>query len=231
MMINSIKFTALIFLVVIAFTGCENMGKTEEGALGGTALGAGMGAVIGSATGHAGVGTAIGAAAGAVSGALIGGAMEQTDKKIDAQDKRLQRQQEELEENRKLIEELRASGTEARSTNRGILVNLPDVLFEFGKSRLTPTARGTTRDIAQIVGKTGRRISVEGHTDSVGTVAFNERLSEDRARSVADALVENGIPSRRISTRGFGETKPIASNSSESGRQKNRRVEVIIENR
>ena len=225
------KSFGVMLVVAFAFSACENMGKTEKGALAGTALGAGMGAVIGSATGNAGVGTAIGGAAGAISGALIGGSMEQTDKKLDAQDRRIGRQQEELDENRRLIDELRASGTEARSTSRGVLVNLPDVLFEFGKARLTSSARNTVRDIAIAAEKTNRRIAVEGHTDSVGTVSFNQRLSEDRAQSVADALVENGVSSRRISSRGYGETRPITSNKSENDRRRNRRVEVIIENR
>ena len=76
-----------------------------------------------------------------------------------------------------------------------------------------------------------RKILVEGHTDSVGTVNYNLRLSENRARSVADQLVNSGVPRRSVSTRGFGEGDPIASNRAESGRKRNRRVEVIIENR
>jgi OOP family OmpA-OmpF porin len=74
-------------------------------------------------------------------------------------------------------------------------------------------------------------VAIEGHTDSIGTVEYNQRLSEDRAHSVAAQLVREGISRGRMSTRGFGEAKPIASNKTEAGRTRNRRVEVIIENR
>ena len=71
------------------------------------------------------------------------------------------------------------------------------------------------------------RVSVEGHTDSVGSVAYNQTLSERRAKTVRDYLVSQGIDASRITTRGFGKSKPIASNDTAEGRAENRRVEII----
>ncbi|MCO6431548.1 MAG: OmpA family protein [Deltaproteobacteria bacterium] len=216
-----------------ALPACENarFGAREKGALGGAAVGAGLGAIIGNQTGNAGAGVAIGSAIGAISGALIGNEIDSQDAAMDAADERLVRQQQELEENRRLIEELRARGADVRRTDRGVVVNLPDVLFEFDSARVTPEARSTVREISEVVrNASDRRVSVEGHTDSVGTVDYNLRLSRERARSVADELSANGVNKRRITIRGFGESDPIASNKSATGRSRNRRVEVIIEN-
>ncbi|WKZ57265.1 MAG: OmpA family protein [Bdellovibrionota bacterium] len=223
----------LLGVVCAACMGCENqsIGATEAGALGGAALGAGLGAIVGHKTGEPGAGVAIGAAAGALSGGLIGRQIDNRNEEVAAAEARIAEQQRALEENRRLIEELRRRGSDVRSTDRGIVVNLPDILFEFGKARLTSSALGNVRDIAEVVRETdpARRIFVEGHTDSVGSISFNQRLSEDRAASVARELTSNGVQRNRIYVRGLGETDPIASNSSEQGRQRNRRVEVIIE--
>jgi len=224
----------LLAALVLGIWGCEtvsNMGNTEKGAVTGGALGAGLGAIVGNQVGSTGAGIAIGSAIGAVSGGLIGAGMDANQEDINATDRRLSEQERELAENRRLLEELKGRGLDVRTTSRGVVVNLPDVLFQFDSSRLTEPARRTVGEIVNSLrGAEGRRISVEGHTDSVGTVAYNQRLSEDRARSVATVMTDNGIARRRISVRGFGEMKPIASNSTESGRAKNRRVEVIIEN-
>ena len=105
------------------------------------------------------------------------------------------------------------------------------MLFGFNRSDLTPTARSTAADIASAVERTnGRRISVEGHTDSVGSAEYNDRLSHNRAASVARELEKDGVPGNNISVRAYGKSKPIASNDTEEGRARNRRVEVIIEN-
>ena len=226
------RLVCVVAAVVIA-TGCENaqFGAREKGALGGAAVGAGLGAIVGNQTGHPGAGVAIGSAIGAVSGGLIGQGIQNTDDEIAARQQRIDEQQRQLDENRRLIEELRSRGADVRMTERGVVVNLPDVLFAFGKADLTSSAGSTVREIASVVrGYNGRRIAVEGHTDSVGGVAYNQRLSEDRARSVASALTRQGVPRSVLSVRGFGETDPIASNSTDEGRTRNRRVEVIIEN-
>lgn len=229
-------FRVLVATSVIAsFAGCENQrfGAREKGALGGAAAGAGLGAIIGSQSGRAGPGTAIGAGIGAIAGGLLGNEIDRQDDMLSDQDRRLDDTDREIEENRRLLAALRRGGADARRTERGIVVNIGDVLFEFDSANLTRRAEGTARAIAAAISKEarGRNISVEGHTDSVGSVGYNQRLSETRARSVAEALAGNGIPRRVMAIRGYGESDPVASNSTESGRRLNRRVEVVIENR
>ncbi len=206
--------------------------KREVGAIGGTALGAGVGALIGHATGNTAAGAAIGGALGGVGGAVVGDQLQSTDQKLDAREREIAR-------NRELIEELKRKNLEARETNRGVVVNLPDVLFEFNKSMLTSEARTKVRDIADVLDGQrvqNRPVSVEGHTDSIGSEEYNQRLSERRAETVASALETEGVSSSRVRTRGFGKKYPIAPNKnsdgsdSPAGRAKNRRVEVIIEN-
>lgn len=230
---GSIKSAATLFLVAFLCIGCQGqgLGATETGALGGGALGAGLGAIIGNQVGSTGAGIAIGGAMGALTGGLIGNQIDATDKSITERDQRISAQERELQENRRLIEELKASGLDVRTTDRGVVVNLPDVLFQFGSARLTEHARNSVSEIARVIkSHEGRKVSVEGHTDSVGTVQYNLTLSEDRARSVADGLANSGVNRRKLSVRGFGESRPITSNNTESGRSRNRRVEVIIEN-
>lgn len=225
---------ALTLLLASLFIGCQNsyLGTTETGALGGAAVGAGLGAIVGNQVGSSGAGIAIGAGIGALSGALIGRGIEAQEEKVEATDKEILSQEEKIAENRRLIDELRRRGQDVRETDRGIVVNLPDVLFEFDRAALTSDALRTTAEISDVVRSVdGRRILIEGHTDSVGTMAYNQRLSEDRARSVADSMVSNGVPKSRIWVRGLGERDPVASNRTDSGRARNRRVEVVIENR
>ena len=134
---------------------------------------------------------------------------------------------------------MRGQDLDARYTERGVVVNFPDVLFEFNKSTLTGDARTKVRDIADVLDEQrvrNRQISVEGHTDSIGGEGYNQRLSERRAVAVASALEKEGVSASRIHTRGFGKKYPIAPNKNSdgsdnpAGRAKNRRVEVIIEN-
>jgi outer membrane protein OmpA-like peptidoglycan-associated protein len=206
--------------------------KRETGALGGAALGAGVGALIGHATGNTAAGAAIGGALGGVGGAVVGDQLQSTDQKLDARESEIAR-------NRELIEELKRKNVDARETNRGVVVNLPDVLFEFNKSSLTSDARTKVRDIADVLDGQrvrNRPVSVEGHTDSIGGDEYNQRLSERRAETVASSLETEGVSSNRVRTRGFGKKYPIAPNKNSDGsdnpggRAKNRRVEVIIEN-
>ncbi len=120
---------------------------------------------------------------------------------------------------------------ETRREARGLIVNLSDVLFDFDRASLTPGAR---EKLSRLVGILQAYpgpydIEVEGHTDSIGSHGYNQRLSEDRARSVASYLREAGVPGARIvSVQGFAETQPVASNDTAAGRQRNRRVELVI---
>src|SRR5262249_37327641 len=122
-------------------------------------------------------------------------------------------------------------GADVRSTDRGVVINLPDVLFDFNSSHLTRDAQSTVADIAHVLKDVHhRRISVEGHTDSVGTAEYNLKLSRRRAEGVADDLSSHGVPHSQLRVHGFGKSHPVADNSTSVGRARNRRVEVIIEN-
>jgi outer membrane protein OmpA-like peptidoglycan-associated protein len=224
----------VVVVLSLALAGCESgrVKSREKGALGGAALGAGLGAIVGNQTGNSGAGIAIGSAMGAIAGAIVGNEMDTQDAAREETDRKLDDQDRVIAENRRLIQDLRARGADVRETRRGVVINLPDVLFEFDRSTLTSGARDTTREIAAAIrGIRDRTIAVEGHTDSVGSYEYNQRLSEDRASTVADALVREGVSRRQITSRGFGERDPIASNDTSSGRSRNRRVEVIVENR
>lgn len=119
----------------------------------------------------------------------------------------------------------------ARMTDRGLVVTLGDVLFETGKSELRGgTPQNLDKLAAFLTRFETRTIQIEGHTDSVGTDSSNVILSQQRAESVQGYLVQHGVNSSRIVTSGKGEVSPIASNDSATGRQQNRRVEVIISN-
>ena len=118
---------------------------------------------------------------------------------------------------------------QTRDTARGLIVNMSDVLFETGKYSLRPQAREKLAKVAGVVaGHPGLKLDIEGHTDSVGGDEYNQRLSEQRAVAVRDYLTSEGIPASSVTTKGFGETHPVASNDTASGRQQNRRVELVI---
>lgn len=120
---------------------------------------------------------------------------------------------------------------QARQTDRGMLVTLGDVLFEFGRAEIKPNAQGAIAKLAHFLNEhPDRRVLIEGFTDSVGSDAANLALSQRRSQAVADALRAQGVDPTRIATRGYGEQYPVASNSSTSDRAMNRRVEVYISN-
>jgi outer membrane protein OmpA-like peptidoglycan-associated protein len=118
---------------------------------------------------------------------------------------------------------------QTRDTARGLIVNMSDVLFDTAKFSLRPEAREKLAKVAGIIsGHPGLRLAVEGHTDSVGNDDYNQRLSEDRGGSVRDYLITQGMAGGSVSSKGFGKTQPVASNETASGRQQNRRVELVI---
>jgi OmpA-OmpF porin, OOP family len=119
---------------------------------------------------------------------------------------------------------------QAKKTERGMVLTLGDVLFETGKSVLLPGAMGTvTRLAAFLKEHPEKSLLIEGHTDSRGSDSYNLDLSRNRAASVYSALIAQGISSERMKTHGYGKSNPIADNNSETGRQQNRRVEIIIQ--
>jgi len=129
----------------------------------------------------------------------------------------------------KMQQELEA--LKAQQTERGMVLTLGDVLFEVNETTLTPGAARNIQQIASFMSKYPERNAIiEGHTDSMGEADYNMDLSRDRAFAVQQALTMQGVPAYRIQTQGFGEAVPVASNTSSSGRQKNRRVEVIFPN-
>ncbi len=226
------KLKAILLTTVLILTSCAGgVNQSAKGTLAGGALGAGLGAIVGNAAGNTGAGIAIGAAGGALGGALIGNSMDEQDQANQQLGQRVQDNQRQLDENRRLIEELKRRGADVRSSKRGVVINLPDILFEFNKDRLTPVAHRTITEIGDVLRDVrGRRISVEGHTDSIGSVTYNKDLSLRRAQSVESDLTANGIPAAQLRTVGFGEGSPIATNNTDEGRARNRRVEVIVEN-
>jgi outer membrane protein OmpA-like peptidoglycan-associated protein len=118
---------------------------------------------------------------------------------------------------------------ETRDTPRGLVVSMPDVLFDTGSYTLKPAARERLARISGIVlAYPDLRLEIEGHTDSVGSDAYNQTLSEKRAGSVRDYLVDNGVSINNVIARGLGKGSPVADNSTAAGRKLNRRVEMIV---
>ena len=118
---------------------------------------------------------------------------------------------------------------ETRDSARGLIVNMSDVLFDTGQHTLKPGAREKLAKVSGILlAHPGLNLEIEGHTDSVGGDDFNQSLSERRADSVKDYLAQHGLPAGSIKVTGFGEVQPVASNDTAEGRQRNRRVELIV---
>jgi outer membrane protein OmpA-like peptidoglycan-associated protein len=118
---------------------------------------------------------------------------------------------------------------QTRDTARGLIVNMPDVLFDTGKADLKGSARERLAKVAGIlIAYPDIHVEVDGYTDSTGSLEFNERLSQQRADAVRSYLCSQGVNSSTITTQGFGPSNPIASNETASGRQQNRRVEMVV---
>lgn len=153
--------------------------------------------------------------------------------RLEAERARLESEQAKQERDR-AIQRLQISLAEILETRRearGLIVSLSDVLFDFNKATLKP---GTKEKLSKIAGiliayPGNYRLEIEGHTDAIGSDEYNQKLSEGRATSVRDYLQQSGIQATRITAvRGFGKTKPVATNDTATGRQLNRRVEIVI---
>lgn len=134
-------------------------------------------------------------------------------------------------EARNRAEELarRVNELEAARTERGLVLTLGDVLFDFDEATLKPGGMRAVNELASFMQEyPERKVLIEGYTDSIGSDDYNLRLSECRAASVRQALLQRGISRDRIRIAGYGKQYPVASNATEAGRQQNRRVEVII---
>jgi outer membrane protein OmpA-like peptidoglycan-associated protein len=175
-------------------------------------VGAGVGAVIGSATGgNAGTSAAIGGVLGAVAGNLWSKRME----------------------DRRRAMEQATQGTNVevtRTADNQLKLNIPnDISFDTGSAAIKPQLRAVLDPFANSLrDDPGARLMIVGHTDNTGSDAVNNPLSVERAHSVRDYLVTRGVANSRVETAGRGEREPIADNSTEAGRAKNRRVEIFL---
>jgi outer membrane protein OmpA-like peptidoglycan-associated protein len=132
-------------------------------------------------------------------------------------------------EMRKRLSQQLNSILQTRESARGLIVSMSDVLFDSGKYSLKPGAREKLAKVAGILlAYPGLNIEVGGYTDNVGGDAMNQSLSENRAGSVRDYLVQQGVSTNAVSSRGFGNSLPVASNGNSAGRQQNRRVELLV---
>ncbi|HEY5331037.1 MAG TPA: OmpA family protein [Acidobacteriaceae bacterium] len=112
---------------------------------------------------------------------------------------------------------------------RGLIVNMSDVLFDTAKYTLKPSTQVSLAKVATILELyPGLKIQVEGYTDSIGSDAYNQKLSENRANAVHDFLVANGVPAANVTAAGYGKADPVADNSTAAGRQQNRRVNMVV---
>jgi outer membrane protein OmpA-like peptidoglycan-associated protein len=149
----------------------------------------------------------------------------------DAERARLSAQKAEAEksEMRERLRQQLSAVLETQETARGLIVNISDVLFDFNKYTLKPGARETLAKVSGILlAYPGLKIQLEGHTDSIGSDEYNQKLSEDRANAVREYLVGQGVPGTTVTAAGFGKGNPVASNDNAAGRQKNRRVEMVV---
>ena len=150
---------------------------------------------------------------------------------LDARTRQAQRAQQQAQAATGQVQQLQQelAALQAKQTDRGLVVTLGDVLFETGKADLRPGALRNLYPLVTFLQKyPERRVVIEGHTDSVGSDAYNLDLSQRRADAVRDFLLQNGVKAAQLTTHGYGKASPVASNSTAEGRQHNRRVELII---
>lgn len=123
----------------------------------------------------------------------------------------------------------RIAELEAEKTERGLILTLGDILFAVDKANLKPGGRRAVQELARFMKDYPKRnVLIEGYTDATGSESYNLELSRERANSVRQVLLNNGISGDRIQIRGYGEQYPVATNSTTTGRQQNRRVEIVI---
>jgi outer membrane protein OmpA-like peptidoglycan-associated protein len=193
-------------MAFLLLAGCAT--KTQTGAVVGTAGGAVVGGVIGKVAGSTAKGAIIGAVVGGVAGAIIGSQMD--------------KQAKELEQTVK--------GAKVERVGEGIQVTFESgLLYDFDSDVVRPEAKTNLHELAASLEKyPGSDLLILGHTDQLGSTAYNQGLSERRANSAATYLMSQGVSGTRMGTRGLGESEPVATNETEAGRQANRRVEVSI---
>lgn len=187
---------------------CKTWNNTQKGAAIGTGGGAAAGAVVGKVAGNTALGTIIGAVVGGTAGAVIGRKMDKQAAEIKTQ----------------------VPDAKVERVEEGITVEFSSkVMFGFDSYSLTDASKSTLGQLITILNKyPDTNVEVQGHTDNKGTPEYNQKLSLQRAESVANYIKSNGILSSRVTTRGFGLTAPKYSNDTDEGRAQNRRVEFLI---
>jgi outer membrane protein OmpA-like peptidoglycan-associated protein len=193
---------------VFSTTACASLSRKEKGAAIGAAAGAAVGGVIGKQTGSTARGAIIGAVVGGTAGAIIGHQMDQQAKEL----------------------KVAIPGAEVTRIGEGMVVTFPSgLLYDFDSSAVRPDAAQNLTALATSLKKYDNEdLLIVGHTDAVGSEAYNQALSVRRADAAAQYLEAQGVNSSRIRTAGKGETEPVASNETAEGRQLNRRIEVAI---
>lgn len=206
------KKSIAIFMITAALsasviTAC-NWSNAQKGGAIGAGTGAAIGGVIGAQSHNTAVGAIIGAAVGGTAGALIGNYM----------DKQAAELQKDLE------------NAKVERVGEGIKITFDSgILFNVDSYVLSEASKSNLSDLSKTLQKyEDTNILVEGHTDSTGTDQHNKTLSEQRATAVADFLKSYGVQGSRLTTNGYGETQPVASNTTAEGRQQNRRVDIAI---
>jgi outer membrane protein OmpA-like peptidoglycan-associated protein len=197
-----------LLAVTVAFSGCASWSKTVKGGAIGTAAGGAAGAIIGRASGNTAMGAVIGATVGGATGAIIGNQMD--------------KQAAEIEEE--------VPGVIVERVGEGIIIEFTNkILFGFDSSLLREDARESLDNLVIILKKyPDTDIVISGHTDNVGSEAYNLSLSEERAGAVSDYLIGKSISASRLKTLGYGESDPRYTNDTDEGRASNRRVEFVI---
>ena len=203
------RAVVLAALPLFAQTACQSLHTNKEkGAVIGAAGGAAVGAAVGKATGSTARGAIIGAAVGGAAGAIIGHQMDQKAKEIQQT----------------------VAGAEVTRVGEGVVVTFDSgLLFDCDSDRLRAESRKNLDNLASSLSSFGdSKLLLVGHTDSQGTDEYNLDLSRRRADAVASYLESHNVSAARVQASGRGETEPVASNDTDSGRQQNRRVEVAI---
>jgi outer membrane protein OmpA-like peptidoglycan-associated protein len=205
---TAVATVSLVAVSGLGLSGCASMNRTGKGAIIGAGGGAAVGAVIGKAVGSTAKGAIIGAAVGGTAGAIIGRQMDKQAQELAAQ----------------------IPGATVQRVGEGIAVTFESgLLYPFNSTDLLPAGRQNLANLAQsLKNNPETELLIVGHTDDVGSDAYNQQLSEARSRAAADVLASYGVPRDRVRTAGRGESEPIASNADEAGRQQNRRVEIAI---
>ncbi|MCG8390662.1 MAG: OmpA family protein [Cytophagales bacterium] len=203
----ALQFTILTIVGTLLVSSCQVSNTAKGGAIGAAAGGA-IGGLIGHKAGNTAVGVIIGAAVGGTAGALIGRRM----------DKQAQELQNDLD------------GATVQRVGEGILITFNEGMqFDVNSSTVRSSSTGNLNDLSTVLAKyEDTDILIEGHTDSSGSEQYNQSLSEKRASSVKRKLIQNGIVASRMTAVGYGESQPLEDNSTEAGRQANRRVEIAI---